>query len=72
MNQTTSTPSQPQLTQIPTPVPAPQTIQIQLPAEMLRPPAPAPAVPGDITPSLMLIASAILVKVTMDCLKPEK
>ncbi len=72
MNQTTSTPAQPQSTQLPTPVPTPQTIQIQLPVEMFHSPAPTPTVPGDITSSLMLIAFAIVVKVTMEYLKPEK
>jgi hypothetical protein len=70
MNQ--SKPVSTQSTQPSIPNPAPQTIQIQLPAEMLRPPAPAPTMPGDITPALMLIAFAIVVKVTMDYLKPNQ
>ncbi|MBW4523344.1 MAG: hypothetical protein KME16_27210 [Scytolyngbya sp. HA4215-MV1] len=72
MNQPISTPAtQLQTTQLPTPNPAPQTIQIQLPAELFHPPAPASSLPSDISPSLMLIAFAIVVKVTMDSLKPN-
>lgn len=70
MNQ--PTPTQTQSAQLPVPMATPPTIQIQIPPEMIRPPAPTPTVPGDITPSLMLIAFAIVIKVTMDYLKPNQ
>jgi hypothetical protein len=67
-----ATPIQSQSTQPSTPNPTLQPIQIQLPAEMFRAPAPTSNVPGDITPTLMLIAFTILLKVTIDYLKPIK
>lgn len=53
------------------PAPSPQTIQIQLPAEVLRLPA-TPSSSIDVSTSLMLIAFTIIVKVTIDYLKPAK
>lgn len=67
-----ATPTQSQLPLLPTPAPTPQTIQIQLPAEVFRPPAHTSSVPDDISTSLMLITFAIVVKVTVDYLKPTK
>jgi len=71
MSQPTSTPTQSPSTQQPTTAATPATIQIQLPPELIRSPAPTPGIPGDISSSLMLIAFAIVVKVTLDNLKPN-
>ncbi|MGI0488581.1 hypothetical protein ACN4EK_24490 [Pantanalinema rosaneae CENA516] len=59
-------------TTVPVPTPSPQTIQIQLPAEVFRLPVLSSNSAIDVSTSLMLVAFAIVVKVTIDYLKPAK